>query len=366
MDTITDILSTFFVTTNKQHTKSKKKKIKKVDKETQIDSFDTKINNENSEKSSQKPTIQNEEKHEIKTNDKQETKDEELKQETKDEEISQFDNDETKNEEISQIHDDNNEKKDSEYSSKTSLTQSITENSRISNNSLTASKSLSKSKNSSITENLSTDSSTSLPSSYKIKKFISKNEKFSNKNLLLMNKNLKLNLDMLNKILYDYSLMNDCKNKFEKYIYVISELSNKLEFKNMFDANPYLYFTDIKISSKLTGNMIKDFKEYNKKTILIMDGSIDPHIIITILDKLKKFNIHVIFLASNYSTTLYKRLNNLLNESCLLLHKNCKNLSNEKKFHKNIMEKIHSNINFDTYYNSFDNIVMSDYLIRYF
>jgi len=181
-----------------------------------------------------------------------------------------------------------------------------------------------------------------------------------------MNNDFDKNIDMLNKILYEHSLMDGCKNKFSKSIYVISDNTNKLNFKNMFDKNPYLYFTEIKISSKLTSNTLKQIKANGKQTIFIIDGSIDTHIIINMLEQLKSLNIHLLYLTSNYSITLYKKLKNLSKKPLFLLHNNSKNISEEKKFFKNIVDKLYIHLKFDNYFNSLDNIMINDYFIRYF
>ena len=178
-----------------------------------------------------------------------------------------------------------------------------------------------------------------------------------------MNKNLELNLELLNEILYDHSLIDGCKDKFEKCIYVFSHNSNKVEFKNMFDNNPYLYFTEVKIAGKLTPNTLKELKNSEKQCIVIIDGHIDTHIILDICNKINNLNIHLLFLTSNYSISLYKKLSNIFNDYFILIHKNT-NLSNDKKFFINIINKLFENVNFEKFLD-FNKVIINKDSLKY-
>jgi hypothetical protein len=435
MDTITDILSTFFVSTTKETTKKKRSKVKKVDKETQFESFeilddsviDEEKNNmsqtENVKFTENNQTIENEKtkqdiskksvsKPSIKVSSKISKKSVSKASTKVSSKISKKSDSKASTKVSSKISKKSGSKASTKVSSKISKKSGSKASTKVSSTgtSISSKKSGSESSNSNedtssgtrkniksknmsfktpsktssetskdiSSENNSnvdnkyssesSDSDTSLDKSlekkYKIKKCISKNKQFVNSNLLLMNKLLDTNLDMLNQILYDYSLMDDCKEKFEKCIYVISNNSNKFKFKKIFDENPYLHFTEIKIASKITQNIIKEFKNSDKLNILILDGSLDLHIINDILYRTKNINLHILFLASNYSINLYKKLKKL-NDSYVILHKNSKNIRDEKKFYKNILEKYSSNLDFKNYF-SLDNIIYNSSFVKYF
>jgi len=211
------------------------------------------------------------------------------------------------------------------------------------------------------------NSKKSLSNSIKIKKCIMKNDLYYKRNLIIMNSSLHKNLKTLNNILYDQSLIDECKNLYNNNIYVACSSDNKSKFKKMFDENPYLYFTDFNIKMNFSKKTIDSFADNNnKKTIFIVDDSLENSVYEKLLNRLVNYDdIKIIFIVSSFSLKMYNHIKKLINESILLIFENNDSSSDKLKFYNNIIKKLFSYIEFSTIKN-YEKFIIKDQELRYY
>ena len=185
-----------------------------------------------------------------------------------------------------------------------------------------------------------------------LKKYILKPSEFYKKNILIANDDKKNNFDITNDILYKLSLLKDIDNIYSKDIYIFTANDNRKMFKQMLLDNPYLYFIDFHVKQNIDKNILKennkeDNKEDNKRIICIIDTDILKNI-----DDLQDFinpQIHLILLTleTNKIMDYYNKIGN----KRLLIHKQNKLKSLQKRFFKYVISNIDKKMPFDDYYN---------------
>jgi hypothetical protein len=181
-----------------------------------------------------------------------------------------------------------------------------------------------------------------------LKKYILKPSEFYKKNILIANDDKKSNFDITNDILYKLSLLKDIDNIYSKDIYIFTSNDNRKMFKQMLLDNPYLYFIDFHVKQNIDKNILKENnKEDNKRIICIIDTDILKNI-----DDLQDFinpQIHLILLTLETNKTMdyYNKIGN----KRLLIHKQNKLKSLQKRFFKYVISNIDKKMHFDDYYN---------------
>ena len=184
-----------------------------------------------------------------------------------------------------------------------------------------------------------------------LKKYILKPSEFYKKNILIANDDKKNNFDITNDILYKLSLLKDIDNIYSKDIYIFTANDNRKMFKQMLLDNPYLYFIDFHVKQNIDKNILKennkDNKEDNKRIICIIDTDILKN-----TDDLQDFinpQIHLILLTleTNKIMDYYNKIGN----KRLLIHKQNKLKSLQKRFFKYVISNIDKKMPFDDYYN---------------
>lgn len=112
----------------------------------------------------------------------------------------------------------------------------------------------------------------------KLKKFILKAVEFGRRNMVIIGDDIEDSIVLLSDILHKLSLMKDVEKQYNKSVHVVTG-ENKKSFKKMILENPYLYFVDFDVKAKLKRNARKElertFEEDHKRSIVIFDGVSD-------------------------------------------------------------------------------------------
>ena len=196
---------------------------------------------------------------------------------------------------------------------------------------------------------------------FELKKYILKPSEFYKKNILIANDDRKDNSDIISNILYKLSLLKDISDIYSNHIYIFTANDNRKMFKQMLLDNPYLYFTDFHVKQNIDKKIIKE----NDRIICIIDTDI-----LDDFAKLNDFidpNIHLILLTLDNTKII--DLYNKLGSKRLLIHKQNKLKSMQKRFFKSINYK---DITFEDYYNKINDentdikyIILKDDELRY-
>jgi hypothetical protein len=140
-------------------------------------------------------------------------------------------------------------------------------------------------------------------------------------------------------------------------------------FKKMLLDNPYLYFTNFYVKQKIQKNAhsIEELKE-ERKTIYIIDTEI-----LSDIENLKHFinpKIHLILLTNDNNKII--DFYNLLGDKRILIHKQNKLKSMQRRFFKSVIKQINKDINFEDFYNEINNenidvkyIILKENELRY-
>ena len=187
-------------------------------------------------------------------------------------------------------------------------------------------------------------------STIEIKKYILKPSEFYKKNILITNDNKKDHVDVLGKLLHKLGLLKDISNIYNNDLFIFTQNENKKMFKQMLLDNPYLYFTNFNVKEKLT---IPQNINSEKRTICIIDINMLNNV--EDIDDFINPNIHL-FLLSSENQSIYDYYNKL-GEKRLLIHKQNKLKSLQKRFFKFVIKKLelYKNIEFNEYYTSLNN-----------
>ena len=200
---------------------------------------------------------------------------------------------------------------------------------------------------------------------FMLKKYILKPSEFYKKNILITNDNKKDNFDIISDILYKLSHLKDVNNIYSDDIYIFTPNANRKMFKQMLLDNPYLYFTNFYVKQKIQKNSPN---EENKKTIYIIDATILDQI--DDIDKFLDPQIHLILLTSENDKII--NFYNKLGDERILIHKQDKLKSIQKRFFKYVIKQINEDVIFEDFYNEINNenidvkyIVLKENEIRY-
>jgi len=383
MDKLTDMLSSFFVSSSK---KNEQKKNNQDEKQSEKQSEKEERNDENevTEKQSEKEE-RNDEKVTEKQSEKEERNDENEvteKQSEKEERNDKNEITEKQSENKSQLKKDKLDKEKVVFTITTSdkLSESENTNEKSLFSSL-SSKSLTKNKNSvtsesnseSNSESTSESTSKNIISKKNIKKYILRPSNFYKSNILIVNDDIKDSIDILSDLFYKLGLMKDVNNIYDNNIHVITSLENKKVFTKMLLDNPYLFFTNFDVKKQLSREKIKNLDNLEKRTIYIIDNkTLTKPLKHKDLQSLVSKNVHVIIIAGEEYNL--DRTFNVMGNNKLLIHKLNKSKNMQKHFYKTTIKNLclPNKLAFDDYYNIINNedidikyIILKNDQIRY-
>jgi hypothetical protein len=153
-------------------------------------------------------------------------------------------------------------------------------------------------------------------------------KEFIKRNILLVNKNFKLNIMILSELL---SKLSDNYKKYDDILNIICYQDNKKDFKKMLIENPQINFININFS-KLKKI---DIKNSEKRHILIIDYDY-----INDIEEVEKYfqsNILLIVLTSEYNNEISELMVNMREyKSTLLIHR----IDNSKMLETRIFNKV--------------------------
>jgi hypothetical protein len=184
----------------------------------------------------------------------------------------------------------------------------------------------------------------------KVKRYIIKSTGMCRKNIAIINTDVDDNFKVLSDVLHSFSIMNNVQDVYYNTINIITS-ENKRKCKKMFLDNPYMYFTDFSVSHSIPSTKIKSIIENEKKVIVIIDmdnlrDNFEKYI------DLVQSNAQVILLSSSYSEEIvdaYKKLG----ENRIILHKKQKLKLLQKNFFNKLLKRVCETVEtmtFETYY----------------
>jgi hypothetical protein len=203
-----------------------------------------------------------------------------------------------------------------------------------------------------------------------IAKYTLKPNEFCKKSIFIVNDNLKDSIDILSDLLYKLGLKKDIDTLYNNKIHIISSIDNKKLYRQMLLENPYLYFTDFDVKSSLQKRKLNDLDD-TKRHIFIFDIDTANEYTDSIVE-LSKRNIHLFVLAKDEDKLIHA-LYSSLGSNKLMICKPTKLKMIHKKFYKNYIKHICDNEqDFDQYYNKINNenidkkyIIIKDNQLRY-
>lgn len=104
------------------------------------------------------------------------------------------------------------------------------------------------------------------------KKYVLRAMDLSKKNIMIINTDMKENISMLSDLLHNLSLMKNAQEYYNSTVYIVCSAEWKKFFRKIILDNPYLYFTDFVIKSSLSKQMVKSIGESEKKTIVVFQN----------------------------------------------------------------------------------------------
>ena len=157
------------------------------------------------------------------------------------------------------------------------------------------------------------------------------------KNIIIVNNEQTDNIAILGDLLHTFSLMKKIEEIYNKTVYIVSSGDNRNAFKTMLLENPYLYFTDFKIKHSLGKQKIKELIENNEKRTMIIVHHTESDDLQQYLE-LSKGNIQLVVLGKMTKTLvdMYKELGS----NKLLLHRKEKLKSLQKLFFDKVLRQI--------------------------
>ena len=340
MDTLTDILSNFFVSSSKKNKSNKKEDPSNKENdntETEHNNQKIKDTQEHIKEDTQEHIKEHTQEH-IKKDKQEHTQEhtqEDIKEDTQ-EHIKEHTQKDTQEEDT--------QEKDESILSSLSSSNSLS--------SLTSSKSLNK--------------------DLSIKKYILRPSDFYKSNILIVNDEIKTSINILSDLLYKLGLMKDVDTIYDNNIHVITSVENKKFFTKMLLDNPYLFFTNFDVKKQLSRDKIKNLDNLEKRTIFIIDNkTLNKPLRHKDLHSLISKNVHVIVISGE-DYNLDKTFN-VLGNNKFLIHKLNKSKNMQKHFYKTTIQKLNlNNTSFETYYNIINNenidikyIILKNNEIRY-
>lgn len=374
MDTITDILTNFFVNPKTKEKSNRKKESKKELEEPELknpeqteskkeEAVSTKKEFENLELKNPEQTESKKEKEE---STKKELENLELHEaELKKEEVVITKKEELENQEAELKNSKKRFKKKSKELKRKKIIAESTESTTTNTSNRISIQDLKKNNSNSSLSSLTSDNSskaTELNSDFK--KYTLKPLDFYKKNIVITSFDKKENISILSDILYKLSLLKKIDSLYHNEICIITSDGNKKMFKQMFLENPYLYFSDFNVKQYLTESDIEKCKEsdLDKKRIFIIDNrSIECDTNLNLLKNLVKVGSHIIIVMTDQESpiNIYK----VLGDDKLIMHRINKLKSLQKHFYKSVVKKISNT--FHTF-SSFDKAINNpDLDIRY-
>jgi hypothetical protein len=171
----------------------------------------------------------------------------------------------------------------------------------------------------------------------KLQKMVMRASDISKKNIILANVNLKENLALLGELLHNISLMKDVQNIYTGTVTIVCNTENKKYYKKLMIENPYLYFTDFIVTKNFSQEKQKGILQSDKRSLLIVDcdENADQKAYNNIIDS--GANVQVIFVMTNLSNA---QLYTSLPSNKMLIHKKQSLKSLQKLFFNSILKNI--------------------------
>jgi hypothetical protein len=203
------------------------------------------------------------------------------------------------------------------------------------------------------------------PAVVELKRYILKASEFYKKNIVICNSNIKECIETLSDMLYNLTLMKNIEETYNNTVYIITSVDNKKYYKRMWLNNPYLFFNDCVIKTRLTKRELDDICKSEKRSMVIVDFDSfnnTSDIGACLFEQTKK--VHLLFTVSDYTSRvvdLYEKLD----KDKLFIYKR----ENYKSLQKKVYSKIISRLvekppSFDDYFRSTnENIVGIRYII---
>jgi flagellar biosynthesis GTPase FlhF len=317
MDRLTDILTTFFVTTKAFDKNEKTTKSAKQESVKQESAKQESVNQESSKQESAKQESVNQESSKQESVKQESVKQERVKQERVKQESAKQES--AKQESVKQdtFSSSSCRSSDKIYSELSSLYD----------------KQETKSEKQQAVENIGS-----------VKKYILKPSEFYKKNISIVSDDVKSGIEILSDLLYKLSIMKDVDTIYDNRIQIVSDVKNKKLYKQMLLDNPYLYFTEFDVRQNLTKKKVSDLDDLKKRTIYIFDNGVADNYISEIVGK----NLQVFVLCNEYDSGFdtYE----MLQPNRLLIYKPSKLKMVQKKFYNNYVKKLTDFDKFESYY----------------
>lgn len=199
-----------------------------------------------------------------------------------------------------------------------------------------------------------------------MKKYILKSNELYKKNINIVFDSFSNGLDILFDLLYKISLIKDISEIYDNTIHIITEVSNKKLYKQMLLENPYLYFTDFNVKSSFSE------ASNDKKTRIVyifdnfMANKYKSHI-----DKMINSNVQIFILTNIDDKTGFDTYS-ILGKNRILIYKPNKLKMFQKKFYSYYVKTLSLFSNFEKYYTCINNenldvkyIILKDDELRY-
>jgi hypothetical protein len=180
-----------------------------------------------------------------------------------------------------------------------------------------------------------------------LKKCIIRGRDICMKNMMILNDDRKDNLVILSDILDRISKTSDVSEVYNKKIYIMVSENDMSKYRKMLLENPYLYFTDYDIKRGFS-----DIRNcYEKRTIYVIDYELLTKVELEKI--LQRDDIHLMIVGNVYNSELsdmYNKIN--INGKGMLINKKSRMESLQKQFYKNVIKGICNNkfLNFEEYY----------------
>jgi hypothetical protein len=215
------------------------------------------------------------------------------------------------------------------------------------------------------------ESTSEKPTRVDFKKCVIRASDMCRRHIILVNKELSESISVLSDIIHSFNLLRDVDTTFSSKLNIVSE-SNRKSYKKMLLENPYLYFDNFNVQKQLSKQSLEEMKGADKKSICIFDEQSflklsppwaqDAH------------NVLIIVVCTEYS--MVRKIYNQLGSRVIVMHKRDKLKAMEKQFYTKIVkplcESSFKDVQFEEYYSmitdekySLRNIIIKEDCLRF-
>jgi hypothetical protein len=182
------------------------------------------------------------------------------------------------------------------------------------------------------------------------RKYIMRAVGLCRKNITIVNTDANDNFQILSDLLHSFSIMNNVQDVFYNSICVVTS-ENKRKFKRMFLDNPYMYFTEFNVLSTLGSTKMKDITENEKRVIVILDmDSFRDNIYSDKYSELFQSRAQIILVSTSYTEDIIN-VYNQFGDNKIILHKKQKLKLLQKNFYNKLLRQVcDTPLSFEMYY----------------